>query len=237
MSSRETASHGPPLLGRDAELATARGFIDGGERLATTVGPPGIGKTSLARRLIHPPREPADPTAGAIVALSADDRRVRSSRSRAPANPKALRAATDRRSCPASRACASRRDVSTRRNSRGQLLAIDVATGDRVVVSSHGSSAPVGEGGELGFSRLAIDADSERVVTIDDGSGGFTLLTDVALGSGDRTVISLVSNTAHGPGDGGVWIHPTRPLLVSVAWSVGITLVDPATGEANLFSN
>ena len=75
------------------------------------------------------------------------------------------------------------------------------------------------------------------MLTIDDESGGFAVITAVDLESGDRTVVDLVSNTVHAPGEGGVWFHPTRPLYVSVAWGTAIALVDPAIGEANLISN
>lgn len=117
------------------------------------------------------------------------------------------------------------------------IVAIDVDTGDREVVSSHASSGGVGTGGDLGLSRLDVDATGERIVTIDDETGGFTVLTEVDVASGDRTVADLVSNTANAPGEGGVWLHPSRPLYVAVAWRTAVVLVDPVSGEANLLSN
>lgn len=117
------------------------------------------------------------------------------------------------------------------------LVSIDVATGNRLVISRDASSGRVGEGGALGYSRLDVDVAGGRVLTIDDESGGFAVITEVDLESGDRTVVDLVSNTVHAPGEGGVWFHPSRPLYVSVTWGTAIALVDPAIGEGNLISN
>lgn len=46
-----SAGDGPRLIGRAAELEAVRGLLDAGERLVTVWGPPGIGKTRLARAL------------------------------------------------------------------------------------------------------------------------------------------------------------------------------------------
>ena len=50
----------PPLLGRSAELGSLLRAVEGGARLITVVGPPGAGKTSLAREAGRELRTPAE---------------------------------------------------------------------------------------------------------------------------------------------------------------------------------
>ena len=65
----------PQLVGRDADLVALRERIDGGARLLTVLGPPGVGKTSLVRAFIGAWREHADGYRVVVVdAAKADDK-------------------------------------------------------------------------------------------------------------------------------------------------------------------
>ncbi|AKF08990.1 hypothetical protein [Sandaracinus amylolyticus] len=181
---------------------------------------------------------PADPSAAAIIAIAADGRSCAITTFDGEAQPPGANRGSGPKITGGMRGLryAGGRLYGTDAGV-SSLIAIDVETGDRVVISRSGSSGTVGAGEALGHSRLDVDVAGGRALTIDDELGGATRITEIDLESGDRTTVALVSNTVHAPGEGGVWFHPSRPLYVAVTWSTAIALVDPVSGEGNLISN
>jgi hypothetical protein len=115
------------------------------------------------------------------------------------------------------------------------LFSVDVATGNRLRVSSSDSSTTVGTGGTLGVVDLAIGHSVDW--TIGQYAGGMFQLASVDPSTGNRTAYMgsrgpVVSAQASNPG---VWVYPGSSLLVLTLDNAFI-LYEPSNDNSNTFS-
>lgn len=115
------------------------------------------------------------------------------------------------------------------------LMTIDVATGNRARVSSGESSTRVGAGdAKLGYTTLALAGARVWTVGAWAGTRDF-ILTDALVSNGQRTSHDAPNGPASRDGATGVFVHPTKPLLVLVVDNA-VVLYDPATGANAIVS-
>lgn len=116
------------------------------------------------------------------------------------------------------------------------LMTIDIATGNRTRVSSGESQTRVGGGdAKVGYKMLAVNGSKVWTSGGWAGSSGFTL-TEVLASNGQRTAREGKSGPASYNDElTGVWVHPTKPLLV-IATDNAFSLYDPATGNSAIIS-
>jgi hypothetical protein len=119
----------------------------------------------------------------------------------------------------------------------GSLMSIDVATGNRARVSSSESGTRVGGGdAKIGVASIAIAGSKVWTAGAWLSTQRDFILTDVSASNGQRTGYEAASGPSSYDGVLGVWVHPTKALLV-LNVDNGIVLYDPATGGSNLLSN
>lgn len=114
---------------------------------------------------------------------------------------------------------------------------IDIASGQRKRISSSTSPALGSGADKVGAMWSAWDPKSKLLWTGGSFGSSDTRIISVDPATGNRAVVDVKGGVGKGKqGNGGVWVHPTLPLLITSVDAYGIVLVDPTNGNSNILS-